>query len=52
MRSAEYQTTVPLNFLITVHNYKLDNQPIKITTQFSGTKTTDECITQTIIFLK
>ena len=39
MRSAEYQTTIPLKFLIIVHNYA--NKPanvwtIKITTRFSG----------------
>ena len=37
MRSAEYQATIPLKFIIIVHNNaNLDNQPIKITTRFSG----------------
>ena len=35
MRSAEYQTTIPLKFLIIVHNYA-NVWTIKITTRFSG----------------
>ena len=38
-RSAEYQATILLKFLIIMHNYVtecLDNQPIKITTRFYG----------------
>ena len=42
MRSAEYQTTVPLKVPIVIHNYAnaLDNQPIKITTRFSASDVT------------
>ena len=34
VRSDEYQMTIPLKFLIIIHNYV--NHPIKITTRFSG----------------
>ena len=37
MPSAEYQATIPLKFFIIIHNYA-DNQPIKITTRFSGSE--------------
>ena len=39
MRSAEYQATIPLKFLIIVHNYA-NAWTIKITTRFSGSDVT------------
>ena len=43
MRSAEYQKTFPPKFIIIIHNYAnvwTIMQPIKITTQFSGSDVT------------
>ena len=43
MPSAEYQKTVPPKFIIIIHNYAnvwTVMQPIKLTTQFSGSDVT------------